>query len=56
MLERLRTLLVTTGSEQLRQKNDGRLPDSVTLDIAPTDVATHGQQQLTVFHGYSVFR
>jgi len=52
MLERLRALLVTTGMERLRQKNDGKLPDAVTLDIDPTDVATHGQQQLTMFHGY----
>jgi hypothetical protein len=52
MLERLRTLLVTTGIEQLRQKNNGQLPDNVTLDIDPTDVTTHGQQQLTMFHGY----
>ena len=52
MLERLRTLLVTTVIEQLRHKNNGQLPDSVTLDIDPTDVTTHGQQQLTMFHGY----
>ena len=56
MLKRLRTLLVTTGIEQLRQKNNGQLPDSVTLDIDPTDVATRGQQQLTMLHGYSVSR
>ena len=52
MLEALRQLLVTTGLERLRMKNGGRLPDAVTLDIDPTDVATHGQQQLTMFHGY----
>lgn len=52
MLEALRTLLVTTGVERLRMNNAGELPDSITLDINPTDVATHGQQQLTMFHGY----
>lgn len=52
MLEALRQLLVTTGLERLRMKNGGRLPTALTLDIDPTDVATHGQQQLTMFHGY----
>lgn len=27
-------------------------PSQLTLDIDPFDVATHGQQQLTFFHGY----
>ena len=52
MLEGLRELLVTTGIERLQMNNDGELPDTITLDIDPTDVATHGQQQLTMFHGY----
>ena len=52
MLEALRGLLVTTGVERLRMNNRGQLPDAVTFDIDPTDVATHGQQQLTMFHGY----
>ena len=52
MLEALRGLLVTTGIERLRINNAGQLPASVTLDIDPTDVTTHGQQQLTMFHGY----
>ena len=47
MLEALRELLVTTGIERLQQKHEGRLPDSVTLDIDPTDVATHGPLKLT---------
>ncbi len=28
------------------------MQDCVTFDIDPTDVTTHGQQQLTMFHGY----
>lgn len=52
MLTALRQLLVTTGMERLQQKNAGELPEAITLDIDPTDVATHGQQQLTLFHGY----
>ena len=52
MLDRLRALLVTTGIERLRMNNGNELPTSVMLDIDPTDVATHGQQQLTMFHGY----
>ena len=52
MLDALRGLLVTTGVERLRMNNAGQLPDTVTLDIDPTDVTTHGQQQLTMFHGY----
>ena len=52
MLEGLRTLLVTSGLERLRMNNGNELPATVTFDIDPTDVATHGQQQLTMFHGY----
>lgn len=52
MLLRLQRLLVTTGVERLRQHHDGDLPDSITLDIDPTAVATHGEQQLTMFHGF----
>lgn len=52
MLLRLQTMLVTTGIERLREHHGGDLPESVTLDIDPTDVPTHGQQQLTMFHGF----
>lgn len=52
MLLRLQSLLVTTGIECLREKHDGNLPESITLDIDPTAVATHGEQQLTMFHGF----
>ena len=52
MLFKLQSLLVTTGIERLRQKHDGSLPESITLDIDPTAVATHGEQQLTMFHGF----
>lgn len=52
MLFKLQSLLVTTGIERLRQKHDGALPESITLDIDPTAVATHGEQQLTMFHGF----
>lgn len=52
MLRSLLDLLVTTGIEQLEAVHGGELPESVTLDIDPTDVETHGQQQLTLFHGY----
>jgi hypothetical protein len=44
--------LVDTGIERLRQKNAGRLPVRLTLDIDATDDPTHGEQQLSFFHGY----
>lgn len=52
MLSRLQQFLVTTGIERLQTAHAGSLPDALTLDIDPTDVVTHGQQQLTLFHGY----
>lgn len=52
MLQQVLQFLVTTGIERLQQVHGGRLPDQLTLDIDPTDVATHGQQQLSLFHGY----
>ena len=52
MLRSLLELLVTTGIEQLQAVHGGQLPESVTLDIDPTDIQTHGAQQLTLFHGY----
>lgn len=52
MLQKLIDLQITTGIERLRQKNGGQLPASLTLDIDATDDPTHGQQQLTFYHGY----
>ena len=43
---------IRAGVERLQQHHGGTLPDAVTLDIDPTDDATHGKQQLTLFHGY----
>lgn len=44
--------LTATGIERLRDKHGGELPDALTLDLDATDDPTHGQQQLTLFHGY----
>ena len=44
--------LTATGIERLREKNNGRLPEQLTLDLDATDDPTHGQQQLALFHGY----
>jgi len=52
VLQKLIDLLIQTGIERLKQKHDGRLPASVTLDLDATDDPTHGHQQLTLFHGY----
>ena len=52
MLMRLMEFHITTGVERLQQHHGGELPDEVILDIDPTDDATHGRQQLTLFHGY----
>ena len=52
MIEQAQQFLVETGIEQLKDASDGQLPETLTLDIDPTDVATHGTQQLTLFHGY----
>jgi hypothetical protein len=43
---------VATGVERLLDRNKGSLPASVTLDLDATDDPTHGNQQLTLFHGY----
>jgi hypothetical protein len=51
-LWKLLQFLVDTGVERLREHHGGRLPASVTLDLDPTDDATHGHQQLSLFHGY----
>ena len=44
--------LVGTGIERLRDHHGGTLPDSLVLDMDPTDDTTHGHQQLSLFHGY----
>jgi len=51
-LYRLNEFLVATGIERLKQKHGGELPASLTIDLDATDDPTHGQQQLTLFHGY----
>ena len=51
-LYRLNDFLVATGIERLKQKHGGQLPPSLTIDLDATDDPTHGQQQLTLFHGY----
>lgn len=51
MLQRLIDFLVESGIERL-QHHHGELPESITLDIDPTDDPTHGKQQLSLFHGY----
>lgn len=48
----LNDFLVDTGVERLKQLHGGQLPASITLDLDATDDPTHGQQQLTLFHGY----
>lgn len=52
VLQKLIDFLILTGIERLKQKHGGQLPASVTLDLDATDDPTHGQQQLTLFHGY----
>lgn len=44
--------LTATGVERLREKNGGRLPRRLVLDLDATDDPAHGQQQLALFHGY----
>ena len=51
-LQRLIDFTIATGIERLKQKHGGTLPASITLDLDATDDPTHGQQQLTLFHGY----
>jgi hypothetical protein len=51
-LQKLIDFTIATGIELLKANNGGRLPASVTLDLDATDDATHGNQQLTLFHGY----
>lgn len=52
VLHRLIDFMIATGIERLKQKHGGTLPASITLDLDATDDATHGHQQLTLFHGY----
>jgi hypothetical protein len=51
-LWKLLDFLVKTGIERLCDHHGGTLPDSLTLDMDPTDDQTHGHQQLSLFHGY----
>jgi hypothetical protein len=52
VLQKLIDFNIQTGIERLKQKHGGQLPASITLDLDATDDPTHGQQQLTLFHGY----
>lgn len=51
-LQKLIDFTIATGIERLKRKHGGKLPASITLDLDATDDPTHGQQQLTLFHGY----
>lgn len=51
-LQNLLSFTLDTGIQRLRHKHAGTLPEQVTLDLDQTDDPTHGQQQLTLFHGY----
>jgi hypothetical protein len=51
-LQRLIDFTIATGIQRLKDKNGGSLPASITLDLDATDDPTHGNQQLTLFHGY----
>jgi hypothetical protein len=52
VLQKLIDFTISTGIERLKQKHGGKLSASITLDLDATDDPTHGQQQLTLFHGY----
>jgi Transposase DDE domain group 1 len=52
VLQKLIDFNITTGIERLKQKHGGQLPASIILDLDATDDPTHGNQQLTFFHGY----
>lgn len=51
VLQRLLDFHIATGVERLGHKHGG-VPARVILDIDQTDDPTHGDQQLTLFHGY----
>jgi len=52
VLQKLIDFTITTGIEHLKMKHGGRLPATLTLDLDPTDDPTHGDQQLTLYHGF----
>jgi hypothetical protein len=52
VLRKLIDFNIATGLERLQQHHGGQLPATLTLDLDATDDPTHGQQQLTFFHGY----
>jgi hypothetical protein len=52
VLQKLIDFTIATGIERLKQHHGGQLPATITLDLDATDDPTHGQQQLTFFHGY----
>ena len=52
VLQKLIDFNIATGIERLKQKHGGQLPAWITLDLDATDDPTHGEQQLTLFHGY----
>jgi hypothetical protein len=52
VLQKLIDFNINTGIERLKQKHGGQLPASIILDLDATDDPTHGNQQLTFFHGY----
>jgi hypothetical protein len=52
VLQKLIDFLIDTGIERLQQKHGGHFAASITLDLDATDDPTHGDQQLTLFHGY----
>ena len=51
-LQRLIDFNIATGIERLKQRHGGALPAAVTLDLDATDDPTHGDQQLTLYHGF----
>ena len=52
VLQGLIDFTIATGIERLKQTHGGALPAAITLDLDATDDPTHGNQQLTLFHGY----
>ncbi len=51
-LNRLRELFVTLFIQSFDASLGGAAPDRITLDLDAWDDQTHGQQQLTLFHGH----
>lgn len=52
VLQKLIDFNIATGIERLKQHHGGQLPAALILDLDATDDPTHGQQQLSFFHGY----